>query len=59
MGNNGKITNLTSGNVAAGDNSAVTGGAVNTAINTAINTAVTDLKDAGFKIGPTAVQTTP
>ena len=46
-----KITNLTSGNVAAGDNSAVTGGAVNTAINTAINTAVTDLKDAGFKIG--------
>ena len=51
MGNNGKITNLTSGNVAAGDNSAVTGGAVNTAINTAINTAVTDLKDAGFKIG--------
>ncbi|WP_308112320.1 ESPR-type extended signal peptide-containing protein, partial [Neisseria subflava] len=30
-----KITNLTSGNVAAGDNSAVTGGAVNTAINTA------------------------
>ncbi|MGN6904805.1 beta strand repeat-containing protein, partial [Neisseria sp. P0015.S010] len=41
----------TSGNVAAGDNSAVTGGAVNTAINTAINTAVTDLKDAGFKIG--------
>ena len=42
-----KITNLTSGNVAAGDNSAVTGGAV----NTAINTAVTDLKDAGFKIG--------
>ena len=47
MGNNGKITNLTSGNVAAGDNSAVTGGAV----NTAINTAVTDLKDAGFKIG--------
>ena len=51
MGNNGKITNLTSGNVAAGDDSAVTGGAVNTAINTAINTAVTDLKDAGFKIG--------
>ena len=51
MGNNGKITNLTSGNVAAGDNSAVTGGAVNTAINTAINTAVTGLKDAGFKIG--------
>ena len=51
MGNNGKITNLTSDNVAAGDNSAVTGGAVNTAINTAINTAVTDLKDAGFKIG--------
>ena len=48
---NGKITNLTSGNVAAGDDSAVTGGAVNTAINTAINTAVTDLKDAGFKIG--------
>ena len=51
MGNNGKITNLTSGNVAAGDDSAVTGGAVNTAINTAISTAVTDLKDAGFKIG--------
>ena len=48
---NGKITNLTSGNVAAGDDSAVTGGAVNTAINTAISTAVTDLKDAGFKIG--------
>ena len=47
----GKITNLTSGNVAAGDDSAVTGGAVNTAINTAISTAVTDLKDAGFKIG--------
>ena len=47
MGNNGKITNLTSGNVAAGDDSAVTGDAV----NTAINTAVTDLKDAGFKIG--------
>ena len=51
MGNSGKITNLTSGNVAAGDDSAVTGGAVNTAINTAISTAVTDLKDAGFKIG--------
>ncbi|WP_241236107.1 YadA-like family protein [Eikenella corrodens] len=47
MGNSGKITNLTSGNVVAGDDSAVTGGAV----NTAINTAVTDLKDAGFKIG--------
>ena len=47
MGNSGKITNFTSGNVATGDNSAVTGGAVNTAINTAVN----GLKDAGFKIG--------
>ena len=46
MGNSGKITNLTSGNVAAGDSSAVTGDKVNTAINDAVN----GLKDAGFKI---------